>query len=99
MSRGGRREGAGRPKGAVNKKSQEISDLLASLGVDPIEGMALIASNNKSALGISDDVPIAIRAQMFKELAPYVAYKLKAIEIGVDESSFLFPEDRLAHLR
>lgn len=99
MSRGGRREGAGRPRGAINRKSQEIADLLASLGVNPIEGMALVASNNKKALGISKDVPIAIRAQMFKELAPYVAYKLKAVELGIDGPLFLSPEERLAHLK
>jgi len=44
------------------------------MGVDPIVGMAQLASNDKEALGIAEDVPIAIRAQMFKELATYNFY-------------------------
>lgn len=98
MSRGGVREGAGRPKGAVNRRSQEIADLLNSLGVDPIVGMANVAANNRKALGISDDVPIAIRAQMFKELASYVTYKLKAIEVKV-EGAGMTHEERLSFLK
>ena len=72
MSRDGRREGAGRPKGSTNKRSIEIGELLESIGVDPILGMAWIASNDKEALGIAEDVPISIRAQMFKELGSYI---------------------------
>lgn len=92
------RRGAGRPKGSQNKKTQQIEQLLSSLGVDPIAGMAHIASNNRKILGISEDVPIAVRAQMFKELAPYVAYKLKAIEITI-EDSVVDHETRLEYLR
>ena len=69
------------------------------MDVDPIVGMAWIASNDKEALGIAEDVPISIRAQMFKELASYVAYKLKAVEVLVDSPTMMTHEDRLAHLR
>ena len=99
MPSGGKRPGAGRPKGATNKHSREISERLDAMGVDPIEAMAWIASNNKEALGITEDVPIAIRAQMLKELAPYVAYKLKAVEVVIESPTTMSHEDRLAHLR
>ncbi len=42
---GGKRAGAGRPKGSVNLKTQDVADKLARLGCDPIAGMATIAQN------------------------------------------------------
>lgn len=95
MSGGGKRPGAGRPVGSINRKSIEIENLLKSMEVDPIKGMALIASNDKQALGITEDVPISIRAQMYKELAPYVAFKLRAVEINLADSTTIPHEERL----
>ena len=83
---GGKREGAGRPKGSRNRRSTDIQARLDELGIDPIEGMALIAANRTDELGIKDDVPLNLRAQMYKELAPYVAYRLKAVEMSVEPS-------------
>ena len=68
------------------------------MGVDPIVGMALIASNDKEALGITEDVPITVRAQMYRELATYTAYRLKAVEVTVDPIS-LTHEQRLLLLQ
>ncbi len=79
---GGKREGAGRPKGSRNRHSTDIQARLDKLGIDPIEGMALIAANRTNELGIEEDVPLNLRAQMYKELAPYVAYRLKAVEMS-----------------
>ena len=53
---------------------------LEALGCDPIEGMAKIAMNKKQKLGVRKDVPIELRAQMYRELAQYVAPKRKATE-------------------
>jgi hypothetical protein len=44
------------------------------MGCDPIAGMAAIAMDEKQDIGL--------RAQMFKELAQYVAPKRKAIEMS-----------------
>lgn len=66
----------GRPKGSKNKQTLAVTERLEALGCDPIEGMAKLAMDEKVDLGI--------RAQMFKELAQYVAPKRKAVEVQAD---------------
>jgi len=105
----------GRPLGSVNKRSLAVMELLEGLEVNPIVGMALIASERivcKVCRGTKkakyffdmegrahlrpDDgtektcltclgsgfhpVPIELQGTMFKELAQYVAPKLRAVE-------------------
>ncbi len=65
-----------RTSGTPNRKTQAVIDRLDALGCDPIEGMARIAMDEK--------VEMSIRAQMYKELAQYVASKRKAVEIQAD---------------
>ncbi len=73
---GGKREGAGRPAGAKNKRSAEIEEKLAALNCDPIEGMATIAADPTASL--------ELKLQAFKELAQYVAPKRKAVEMEIE---------------
>ena len=54
----------GRVAGTPNRKTQEISALLESLGCNPIEGMARIATNEKHSP--------ELRGRMYAELAQYV---------------------------
>ncbi len=82
MSRGGSKPGerrGGRCKGTPNRKTQAVIDRLDALGCDPIEGMAKIAMDEK--------VEMSIWAQMYKELAQYVASKRKAIEVSGEETA------------
>jgi hypothetical protein len=75
MSRGGSKPGerhGGRCKGTPNKRTMAVADKLEALGCDPIERMARIAMDEMAE--------VSIRAQMYKELAQYVAPKRKAIE-------------------
>lgn len=71
---GGKRPGAGRPKGSKSKKTLAVEAKLEELGCDPIEGMAKIAQ----AAFDAEDFQLA--GNMYKELAQYVAPKRKAIE-------------------
>ena len=73
-----KREGAGRPVGAKNKRSAEIEEKLAALNCDPIEGMATIAADPTASL--------ELKLQAFKELAQYVAPKRKAVEMELEGS-------------
>lgn len=79
----------GRVKGTPNKKTAEVQKMLEEMGCNPIEGMARIAMNEKNEL--------SIRANMFKELAQYIAPKRKAIE--VEGNVGLSLEDMLEHLK
>jgi hypothetical protein len=72
----GRKTG-GRQRGTPNKRTVEVSERLAALGCDPIEGMALLAMDANN--------PPELRGRMFAELAGYVAPKRKAVEIGSRE--------------
>ena len=67
----------GRTPGTPNRKTQAVIDRLDALGCDPIEGMARIAMDEK--------VEMSIRAQMYKELAQYVASK-HTIEASDEEA-------------
>ena len=78
---GGKRAGAGRPPGSKNRRTLAVEQTLERLGCDPIEGLALIANNDKERLGLEQDIPIALRAKCFSELAPYIAPRMKASEI------------------
>ena len=62
----------GRSRGTPNRRTTEVSELLAKLGCDPLKGMARIAMKRRN--------PVELRAQMFKELAPYVYPKRKAVD-------------------
>jgi hypothetical protein len=86
---GGKRPGAGRPKGSKGKRTERVEELLERIGCDPIEGMALIASNDAEALGLADGetIPITLRAKMYSELAPYVAPKRRATELTIDQGN------------
>ena len=57
------------------------------LNCDPIEGMARIANNDVKALGITEDVPLVLRARMYEALAPYLRPKLKSTEISHVEAN------------
>jgi hypothetical protein len=70
---GGNRPGAGRPKGAKNKRTQEIQDRLEELDCDPIEGMAMISADPTTSP--------ELKFQCYKELAQYVAPKRKAVDM------------------
>jgi hypothetical protein len=63
----------GKIAGTPNRKTQEISALLESLGCNPIQGMAQIAMNEAHSP--------ELRGRMFAELAQYVAAKRKAVEL------------------
>ncbi len=66
----------GRPKGSKNKHTLAVIDRLEVLGCDPIEGMAKIA--------MDEGADPSLRAQMYKELAQYIAPKRKAAEMQAE---------------
>ena len=58
--------------GTPNRKTEEIRELLDSLGCNPIEGMAKLAGN-------AENSP-ELRGRMYAELAQYLYPKRKAVE-------------------
>jgi len=62
----------GRLKGTPNKRTQDLTERLAELGCDPVEGMARLAMDPNS----SPD----LKGRMYAELAQYVYPKRRAVE-------------------
>jgi len=80
MAKGGKREGAGRKKGSLNKPKKGLLDMIQEIypGYHPLLAMAAVA-NDISA----DDV---MRFNANKEVAQYVTPKMKSIEVkGVED--------------
>jgi hypothetical protein len=80
----------GRKKGTPNKRTQEVTELLDSLGCNPIEGMVKIAEDS--------GVDISIRSRMYAELATYIFPKRKAmsVDLSIETESY---EQRIKRLR
>ena len=75
MNGTGRPKTGGRAKGKKNKVSELVRDRLKELKCDPIEQLVIIARQAQE----NDDLHLA--GAMYKELAAYVAPKLKSIEL------------------
>lgn len=82
-----RQKTGGRQKGTPNKhKKADVLSRLQELDCDPIAGMVDIAENAKTA------GDFALAGSMYKELAQYIAPKLKAIEhTGTDGEPLFNP--------
>lgn len=77
MGWGGRREGAGRPKGLHGVKSTELAEMLDEMGANPAKGLARLAL--KAEREGNDD--LAVRA--FAALTPFRYAKLKETSLGL----------------
>ena len=77
MPRGGRREGAGRKPGSLNKKCKELAEKLMLEGETPLEYL----------LGLMrcPAVDQKLRVEVAKAAAPYIHPRLSAIEHAGDD--------------
>ena len=83
---GGARPGAGRPKGSRNRRTEVIEDMLERLGCNPLEVLAMIATNDKDGLGEEKNIAIALRQKAASDLMPYIAPKLRSSQVEVTGS-------------
>lgn len=72
MPRGGKRPGAGRPKGAISKSTRAIREAAENGGETPLEYMLRVMRDRKAVDSRRDE--------MAKAAAPYLHAKLSAIE-------------------
>ena len=80
MGRGGKREGAGRKKGATTKKTRAIADKAAEEGITPLEVMIRCMRDAWDAGRMGDAHRYAVDA------APYMHPRLAATKVeGGDE--------------
>jgi hypothetical protein len=79
MSRGGRRPGAGRPKGAISLSTRAILESMATGGEMPIAYMLRVMRD--------DDAPDARRDEMARLAAPYLHPRVSVLPEDVEETS------------
>jgi len=87
--RGGRREGAGRPAGAVNRATAHEREAIAASGLTPLEYMLSLMRD--------EEADEAKRLDAAKAAAPYVHARLSAVEHSGELA--LSHEEFLAGLR
>jgi hypothetical protein len=78
--RGGKREGAGRPAGAVNKVTAERQAEVAASGLTPLEYMLSVMRN--------EEADEARRLDAAKAAAQYVHPKLSATDLRAQVTGF-----------
>lgn len=71
---GGKRPGAGRPRGSANKKTREIANRVAETGKTPLEVMVELMAERREAGDWAGCLDAA------RSAAPYIHPKLSAIE-------------------
>lgn len=74
MARGGARPGAGRPKQARNKRTEEQEAAVKASGLTPLEYLTSVFQD--------ENAPAAARIDAAKAAAPYVHAKLSSIEVA-----------------
>lgn len=78
---GGARPGGGRPPG-LGTIAQRNIEKLEKLGFDPIEFLAHVAMGNYQKLKMKkEELTTPLRIQAAKDVAPYVATKLRSMEL------------------
>lgn len=76
---GGKRQGAGRPRGAANQRTRDIADKAVAEGITPLEVML---QDMRAKLGANDLSAAADRA---RDAAPYMHPKLSSVEADVEQ--------------
>lgn len=74
MARGGKRDGAGRPAGALTKRTREIAEKAADAGITPLDYMLSILRD--------PEMTTESRFEAAKAAAPYVHAKLAAMDVN-----------------
>lgn len=72
MARGGKREGAGRPAGAVTRRTREVAERALATGLTPLDYMLTILRDEAK--------PDDLRFEAAKAAAPYVHPKLASVQ-------------------
>lgn len=72
MARGGKREGAGRPAGAVTTRTRDMADKIVNGGITPLEYMLTVLRD--------DSQEQASRMWAAEKAAPYIHPKLASVE-------------------
>jgi hypothetical protein len=75
MPRGGKRQGAGRPSGAPNKKTAALQKAVAEQGITPLDYLLSVLRD--------EGQDKASRVEAAKAAAPYVHPRLTAVDASI----------------
>ena len=86
--RGGKRPGAGRPRGAATKRTREIADFAVAEGVSPLEYMLAVMRDNDAEPARRDDMAKAAAAYIHPRLSSVAAKRGGLGNLGSGISGF-----------
>jgi len=69
----------GRRAGTPNRRTAQLTERLAELGCDPLEGLARIAADPTTES--------SLRVRIYADLLPFVYPKRKAVELAAEGAS------------
>ncbi len=98
---GGPRKGAGRPAGAVTKKTREIADKAMESGITPLEvmlkTMRALVSKAEEQDPANPNIEMLVEASaVAKDAAPYLHPRLSSVEMNATVSTHEASLDELA---
>jgi hypothetical protein len=91
MAQGGRRPGSGRPRGSMNKRSQQKAEAIEASGLTPLDYMMSVLRNEENTTDV--------RLEAAKSAAPYVHARLHATEIIASNDEIPCEEELLARIQ
>ena len=77
MAHGGKRPGAGRPKGAINQRTRKFERSIKNSGLTPVEYMLRVMRNPRA--------PAHRRDRAAAAAAPYIHSRLQAVQCEPEE--------------
>ena len=87
MMHGGKRPGAGRPKGAVNKSTQQLQRNIKNSGLTPVEHMLKVMRNPRASAQRRDWAAAAA--------APYIHPRIQAVQSEPEKPILQEQEDQI----
>jgi len=86
MSKGGKRTGAGRPKGAVNQRTRTFQRNIENSGLTPLEYLLRVMRNSRA--------PAQRRDWAAAAAAPYIHPRIQAVQSDQEEPNLHEHEDQ-----
>jgi hypothetical protein len=86
---GGKRPGAGRPRGSKNQDTVYVQEQLEALDCRPLELLAWIASGDSGRLGSNEQISMQLRLKAASTLAEYLYPRRRAVEATFEQGNSL----------
>lgn len=83
----GNKNGSGRPKGSLNKRTYLAEEVLSKYDFDPLEFLLMVAANDREAIGLAEDeiIRLSDRVAAAKEVSKYLYAAKQSVALSNDD--------------